>query len=215
MKKYFIFFLITWQTGLTQPFYNEILAFKKQDSLSFPEKGQILFIGSSSFTLWKEVQNDFPLHRILNRGFGGSTISDLLFYFKDIVIPYQPKQIVVYCGENDIANDSLVTGKVVFRRFVQLYDSIRFRLGNIPVVYISMKPSPSRWHLRNKMREGNLRIRKFTKKKHRNLIFVDVWSAMLNEKGEPKEDIYQEDKLHMNRKGYEIWKKMLEPLLLK
>ncbi len=201
--------------SLAQPYAKEIADFKKQDSLSFPESGQILFVGSSSFTLWKDVQQYFPQHPIINRGFGGSTLLDVTRYEADIIFPYKPKQIVIYCGENDIANDSTVTGAVVFERFKKLYDDIRLNLGKVPIVYVSMKPSPSRWHLREKQTDGNERIRKFLRKKKRRAVFVDVWPGMLGADGKPREELYIADKLHMNAQGYIIWQKLLEPLLLK
>ena len=201
--------------SLAQPYAKEIADFKKQDSLSFPESGQILFVGSSSFTLWKDVQQYFPQHSIINRGFGGSTLLDVTRYEADIIFPYKPKQIVIYCGENDIANDSTVTGAVVFERFKKLYDDIRLNLGKVPIVYVSMKPSPSRWHLRAKQTDGNERIRKFLRKKKRHAVFVDVWPGMLGADGKPREELYIADKLHMNAQGYIIWQKLLEPLLLK
>ena len=201
--------------SLAQPYAKEIADFKKQDSLSFPESGQILFVGSSSFTLWKDVQQYFPQHPIINRGFGGSTLLDVTRYEADIIFPYKPKQIVIYCGENDIANDSTVTGAVVFERFKKLYDDIRLNLGKVPIVYVSMKPSPSRWHLREKQTDGNERIRKFLRKTKRRAVFVDVWPGMLGADGKPREELYIADKLHMNAQGYIIWQKLLEPLLLK
>ena len=201
--------------SLAQPYAKEIADFKKQDSVSFPKSGQILFVGSSSFTLWKDVQQYFPQHPIINRGFGGSTLLDVTRYEADIIFPYKPKQIVIYCGENDIANDSTVTGAVVFERFKKLYDDIRLNLGKVPIVYVSMKPSPSRWHLRAKQTDGNERIRKFLRKKKRRAVFVDVWPGMLGADGKPREELYIADKLHMNAGGYAIWQKLLEPLLLK
>ncbi|HNK29797.1 MAG TPA: GDSL-type esterase/lipase family protein, partial [Ferruginibacter sp.] len=157
----------------------------------------------------------FPQHSIINRGFGGSTLLDVTRYEADIIFPYKPKQIVIYCGENDIANDSTVTGAVVFERFKKLYDDIRLNLGKVPIVYVSMKPSPSRWHLREKQSDGNERIRKFLRKKKRRAVFVDVWPGMLGADGKPREELYIADKLHMNAGGYAIWQKLLEPLLLK
>src|SRR5580692_8032994 len=87
------------------PFSSDIAAFKAQDAQTPPAKGQILFIGSSSFTRWTDVQSYFPTHPILNRAFGGSTLPDVIRYVNDIVFPYQPKQVVLYCGENDFASD--------------------------------------------------------------------------------------------------------------
>jgi lysophospholipase L1-like esterase len=199
----------------TQPFANSIAAFKKQDSISPPGANQILFVGSSSFTNWKDVQDYFPEHKIINKGFGGSTLTDVIYYADQIIIPYHPKQVIIYCGENDIAGDTLVSGKTVFKRFKALYKIVRNKLGNVPIAYISMKPSPSRWHLRSKMITGNNHIQKFLSKKNRNGQYVSVWDAMLAANGEPALEIFLEDKLHMNKAGYVIWQKIIEPFLIK
>lgn len=196
-------------------YWNDIQKFKLKDSIAFPGTGKILFVGSSSFTNWKDVQNYFPGYPIINRGFGGSALLDVIRYEKDIIFRYNPKQIFIYCGENDIANDSTVTGKIMFERFKKLYWDIRKNLPNVPVVYISMKPSPSRWHMRNKTMEGNKLIEKFLKKKKRNADFVNVWDAMLGPNGEPKPEIFIQDRLHMNAKGYAIWQKIMLPYLIK
>ena len=201
--------------GQKSPFWNDIQNFKKQDSIAFPGTDKILFVGSSSFTKWTDVQSYFPAYPIINRGFGGSAITDVIRYESDVVFPYKPKQIVIYCGENDIAGDSTVTGKIVFERFKQLYEDIRKNLLNVPILYISMKPSPSRWQMRNKMMEGNKLIEKFLQQKKRNGRFVNVWDAMLGADGQPMPDIFIQDKLHMNAKGYAIWQKIIEPYLLK
>ncbi|HNU87479.1 MAG TPA: GDSL-type esterase/lipase family protein [Ferruginibacter sp.] len=211
----FLFLGITLSAQETKPpYWNDIQAFKKQDSAAFPGTGKILFVGSSSFTKWKDVQEYFPGHPIVNRGFGGSTLLDVTRYEADAIFPYQPKQIVIYCGENDIANDSSVTGKMVFERFKQLFTDIRSKFPEVPVIYISMKPSPSRWHMRDRVMDGNKRIRKMLKKK-KHTVFVSVWNDMLGPDGEPVKEIFIEDKLHMNAKGYAIWQKLIEPYLLK
>jgi lysophospholipase L1-like esterase len=209
-----IFLLFTFYFANAQPFAEDIAAFKKKDSISFPPKNAILFVGSSSFTNWKDVQNYFPGYTIINRGFGGSSLPDVIRYSNDIIFPYHPKQIVIYCGENDLAGDSTVTGKMVFERFKQLFTDIRNRLPGIPLVYISMKPSPSRWHMKQRMIEGNDLIKKFLKKK-KNAKFISVWKNMLDTNRKPIEDIFIEDKLHMNVKGYAIWQKLIEPVLIK
>lgn len=217
-KTLFLFLLllhVAGAQGQKPAYWNDVQKFKQQDSIAFPGTGKILFVGSSSFTNWKDVQNYFPDHPIINRGFGGSTIIDVLRYEKDIIFPYKPKQIIIYCGENDIANDTAVTGKIVFERFKQLYWDIRKNLGNVPVVYVSMKPSPSRWHMRNKVIAGNVFIERYLKKKKRNASFVSVWNAMLGADGQPIPDIFIQDRLHMNAKGYAIWQKILLPYLIK
>ncbi len=215
MKSVALFFLLfTFCFANAQPFAEDIAIFKKQDSVFFPPKNAILFIGSSSFTNWKDVQDYFPKHTIINRGFGGSSLLDVIRYADKIIFPYKPKQIVIYCGENDVAGDSTITSKIVFQRFLILYYNIRTNLGNIPISFISMKPSPSRWHMRQIKIDGNKRIAKFLKKKKRNGTFINVWNSMLDEIGKPNVDLFLSDMLHMNVKGYTIWQKIIQPHLL-
>ena len=207
-------FLYSYSIITAQPFYEDIQAFKKQDSLNFPPKQAILLVGSSSFTNWKDVQNNFPQFTIVNRGFGGSSISDVIRYAEDIIFPYQPKQIVIYCGENDLAGSDTVTAKMVFQRFVQLFTLIRNKMPAVPMAFISLKPSPSRWHLNNKMIETNTLIKKYLHKKKKTN-FIDVYHKMLDANGTPIKEIFIEDNLHMNAKGYAIWQKIIEPYLKK
>lgn len=197
-----------------QPFAEDIVAFKKQDSISFPPKNAILFVGSSSFTNWKDVQSYFPKHAIINRGFGGSSLPDLIRYANDIILPYQPKQIIIYCGENDLAGSDTVTPKMVYYRFEELYFLIKKQFPRLPITFISLKPSPSRWHLRYKMMEANNLIKKLLFKTAGNQ-FIDVYHSMLDKNGEPIKEIFLEDNLHMNARGYAIWQKLIEPVLKK
>ena len=195
------------------PFWNDVQQFKKQDSVTFPPNQAILLIGSSSFTMWKDVNDYFPGYTILNRGFGGSTLLDQIRYANDIIFPYQPKQIVIYCGENDLASSDTVTAAMVVDRFKQLYQMIRAKT-NAPVAFIALKPSPSRRHLFAKMREANKEIASFLAT-HPQTSFVDVHTKMLNTAGEPMPEIFLEDSLHMNAKGYAIWQEILKPVLIK
>ena len=195
------------------PFWNDIQTFKKQDSVSFPPRNAILLIGSSSFTKWTDVQDYFPGYTIVNRGFGGSTLLDEIFYVNYIVFPYQPKQIIIYCGENDLASSDTVSAAMVLDRFKQLFQMIRNKT-EAPIAYISMKPSPSRRHLFTKMREGNQLIKDFLVTQ-KNTAFIDVHQRMLDITGEPMPEIFLDDSLHMNAKGYAIWKKEMEPYMQK
>lgn len=194
--------------------YDEIQAFRKKDSISKPVPGQILFVGSSSFRLWKTLQKDFPGYPIINRGFGGSTLMDLIHYHREVVVPYKPKQIIIYCGENDLASSDTVSADNVLKRFEIFYFLVRKYYPKIPLVYISIKPSPSRKHLMPKMVEANELIKDFLKKRNHNR-FVDVYHLMLTENGEPRAELFGDDKLHMNAAGYEIWQKALLPVLVK
>lgn len=199
----------------TKPaFYDDILAFKKQDSINFPPKNAILFVGSSSFTNWTDVQDYFPGYTIINRGFGGSTLMDVIRYSNEIIIPYQPKQIVIYCGENDMAYDDSLYPAQVEQRFEELFDIIREHYPKVPIVYISIKPSPSREKLMPKFNVANVMIKNFLKEKKKTK-FIDVYHKMLDVDGKPMKDIFIEDNLHMNAKGYRIWQNLIQPHLIK
>ncbi|SRR5258706_4028147 len=196
------------------PFWKEIKAFKKSDSISFPVSNQILFVGSSSFRLWADVSNYFPGYPIINRGFGGSTLKEVNFYFNDIIKPYHAKQIVIYCGDNDFAADNTLAVDSVVNRFEVVFGKIRLTDKKVQITYVSIKPSPSRKTLISKFIETNERIRQFLKKQ-KNSSFVDVYHKMLDERGAPLKKIFLPDSLHMNSQGYAIWQKEIKPYLLK
>lgn len=196
------------------PFWDEISAFKHQDSIHPPPARPILFVGSSSFRFWKTVGEAFPGYPIINRGFGGSSFPHVIQYSPDIIFPYNPKQIVIYCGDNDLAGSDTVTGEVVYNRFVELYKTIRSRLKKVDVLFVSIKPSPSRARLMPRMEDANSRIAAFLKTQ-KHAAFVDVYHLMLTPDGQPVDDLFTGDKLHMNAKGYAIWQKAIQPYLLK
>lgn len=196
-----------------QPFIKEINAFKQADSLNMPPQNAILFAGSSTFRLWHNIKDDFKDFTIINRGFGGSALPDVIRYTEEILFPYQPKQVVIYCGENDFAIDKFLPVDSVVNRFSTLFGMIRKRLPNTHISFVSMKPSPSRWHLKEKMLQANKSISEFLGSKH-NTSYIDIWSAMLNESGLPRPEIFLKDSLHMNGLGYIIWKHKILPKLL-
>jgi len=220
MKKLGIsFFLLAWLAlpaaraqETLPPFWDEIQAFKQQDSLQMPPQHAVLFVGSSSLRMWDNMQEMLPGTTVLNRGFGGSNLLDLKRYLNDIVYPYQPKQIVIYSGENDIAADT-VQAPEVLDRFKDVFQHIRQEMPQVPVVFISIKPSPSRARYLPIIQESNQLIRSYLKSQPKTQ-YVDTYSLMLDEKGKPMKDIFLTDSLHMNNKGYEIWTKALTPHLL-
>jgi lysophospholipase L1-like esterase len=197
-----------------KPFAREIGAFKKSDSIQFPAANQILFVGSSSFTFWKDVQTYFQGYPIINRGFGGSTLKNLIFYFDEIVMPYHARQIVIYGGENDLAYEKTATPDTVIKRFKVLFSKIRTMDARVPVTYVSMKPSPSRKSLMTAYEEANELIRRFLKSQRRTS-FVDVYHKMLDAKGTPIKSLFLADSLHMNANGYALWQKEMKPFLKK
>ena len=195
------------------PFINEIQAFKKQDSIQSPPKKAILFVGSSSFRLWKDLESAFPKHQLINRGFGGSSLPDVIRYADDIILPYKPKQVVIYCGENDFTAPG-VNADLVFERFKSLFERIRVELPRTHILYVSIKPSPSRAKYRVEIERANELIQKFIEGNKR-AEFVDVYHPMLQADGQPMPDLFLADKLHMNSKGYAIWQEQIAPHLKK
>jgi lysophospholipase L1-like esterase len=211
-----LLFLVFYFPGTAQEtprYYQQIQDFKQQDSENPPPKDAILFIGSSSFTRWTDVQAYFPGHVIINRGFGGSTLPDVIRYTPDIIIPYQPRQVVIYCGENDFVSPG-VTAEIVFDRFTTLFELIRKDLPESHILFVSFKPSPSRLKYMPEMARGNDMIKKYLKGFKRTG-FVDVYHKMLLADGSPMPDIFAADALHMTKAGYDIWQKALKPHLKK
>jgi lysophospholipase L1-like esterase len=186
--------------------------FAEADAKAMPPAKANLFVGSSSIAGWRSLAADFPEAEVINRGFGGSHFSDLNHYVKELVLKYQPAQIFVYEGDNDI-NAGKTPARVAedFATFVKV---VHKALPKTKITFISIKPSKSRWKLWPKMREANEQIKRSCKG-HDWLRVVDVGSAMLNERGEPKDEIFVEDGLHMNKAGYKIWAEQIRPLLLK
>ncbi len=190
-------------------FDKEILNFKNwDDKNSFPDSA-VLFVGSSSIRMWK-THKYFPGLKVINRGFGGSHISDVIFFFNDVVNKYKPAKVVFYAGDNDIfAGKSPLKVFNDFKNFVNL---VRDSVGNIDIFYIPIKPSINRWKFWPKMNETNLMIKNYCEKRN-NVFYVDVVPGMLNEKGTPKRDIFISDGLHLNAAGYEIWTEILNKFL--
>lgn len=195
-----------------KPFYNEIQDFKKADRQHFPPQNAILFVGSSSIRMWDDLQSYFPGYTVIQRGFGGSGLNDAILYADDIIVPYHPKQIVIYSGENDVAEGASSTD--VLQRFTELFTLIREKLPAVAVIYISIKPSPSREKYMPVMEEANVMIRRFLSG-YPETVYVDVYHPMLNGEGKPRKELFSADDLHMNSKGYELWRDAIMPYLVK
>jgi lysophospholipase L1-like esterase len=160
------------------------------------------------------VQDYFPGYQIINRGFGGSSFPDAIRYFDKIVLPYHPRQIVIYEGDNDLASSNKITADSILNRFKILFYLIRKNIPNANIAFVSIKPSLSREKLMPEMAKANSLIQNFLKGK-KNASFIDVFHAMLDESGQPRKDIFFSDGLHMNAKGYAIWQKIIAPYLIK
>lgn len=193
-------------------FWQDIQNFKKLDQETPPAKDAILLIGSSSFTKWTDVGNYFPDKTIINRGFGGSRLTDLNFYANDLLNPYQPKQIIIYCGENDFADNDKLKAKEVVNRFKEFYTKIRQKFPDIEVDYISIKYSPSREKLWPKMKAANKKIAAFMKKEP-NAEFIDITKVMQDANGNVRKDLFVEDMLHITPEGYRLWTSVMNPYM--
>ncbi|MEI8074145.1 MAG: GDSL-type esterase/lipase family protein [Bacteroidota bacterium] len=199
----------------TSPAYwSDIQTFKKADSTRMPDPNSILLIGSSSFTKWKDVNEYFPGYPMLNRAFGGSTLVDVIRYAYDIIMPYRPKQVLIYCGENDLASKDSISATEVLTRVKTLFEIIRTNFPTAAIGYVSIKPSPVRASIQVKVKQANKAIKAFFKLQ-KNAAFIDIYDAMLDAKGQMREELYVGDRLHMKPAGYEIWKKIMQPYLVK
>ena len=190
----------------------EIAAFEAADREHPPEKGGIVFVGSSSIRLWKTLAQDFPDHRVLNRGFGGSEIADSVQFAERIVIPYAPRQVVLYAGGNDL-NAGRPVGKVIadFKAFA---GKIRAALPDAEIDYISIAGNPARWAHVEKVKAVNAAVEAWIGEQPR-MKFINVFPRMMGADGLPKPEIFVEDRLHMNAAGYAIWKEVVGPFLVK
>ena len=193
-------------------FWQDIQNFKKLDQETVPPKDAILLLGSSSFTKWTDVANYFPDKTIINRGFGGSRLTDLNYYANDLLNPYQPKQIIIYCGENDFADNDKLKAEVVVDRFKDFYKKIREKFPNIEVDYISIKYSPSREKLWPQMKIANKKIAEFMKKEP-NAEFIDITKVMQDANENVRKDLFLEDMLHITPEGYQLWASMMMPYM--
>lgn len=209
-----LFFTGSVQSAIAQslpPFWNEISTFKISDKQNPPPEHEILFVGSSSFRMWDHLNESFPGYKIINRGFGGSQLTDVIRYFYDIILPYHPRQVVIYCGENDLMD---VSAHEVSVRFQTLFGMIRKNLPDATIDFVSIKPSPSRMAIRDKVIAANQMIKNFITAQPKSK-YIDVYHQMMDKNGKEYEGIFKDDMLHLNAKGYAIWQKVILPYLIK
>jgi len=196
--------LFTFNAAFSQNFIAEIKSFEKQDSLSKSASGQVLLVGSSTFRLWQSYQEDLAAFPVINRGFGGSQMSDLNFYFEKIVTKYDPKVILVYEGDNDLAaGESPIS---VFEDFKIFAEKVKKQLPNTIVGYCSIRPSLARIKLRDKQMAANDLIQAYCKKM-KGFYFIDIQKDFYLKNGDLMPDVFVSDKLHLNKIGYDIWTK--------
>lgn len=171
-----------------------------------PDKKLVVFTGSSSVVMWKDVQSRFPDYSIINNGFGGSHFSDLLYFYDELITKQTPEILFIYEGDNDVAGEKKTSE--VYKDAKTLVKKLQRDLPSTKVVFISPKPSVARWHLKKQYDKINKKLKKLCKKTD-NFEFADVWPIMLDENGMVYTDIFVEDNLHMNKKGYDLWEEVI------
>jgi lysophospholipase L1-like esterase len=194
----------------------EIRRLERHDRRGMPPEGVIVFTGSSSIRFWKTLKEDMSPLRVLNRGFGGSQIFEVTHYVDRIVLPYRPRGVVLYAGENDIAGVKFSrkrSAEELQNDFQQFCFAVHSHLPQAAIYYVSIKPLKLRLRLWPEMQKANRLIERFTESDMR-LHFVDVSTAMLDAAGEPRRDLFKWDGIHMNEEGYVIWTRILRPILL-
>lgn len=186
-----------------------IASYEAQDRTNAPAPGCIVFTGSSYIRLWTNLVADFPGQPVVNRGFGGCHLADVFNYADSIIIPYAPRQVVIYAGGNDI--NSKKPPEIVFGDFVALMKKLQASLPRAKLVFISCPPSPKRWAQTADIRKTNTLIANYCRRHH--LTFVNTFDLMLGPDGLPRPEIYVEDQLHLNAAGYAIWAAAVRPHL--
>ena len=192
-------------------FESTIVQYEEDDKSSGLHPEAVLFTGSSSIRRWKSLAVDFAPIPVLNRGFGGSTIPEVTHYAERIILPHKPKIIVFYCGENDLSNDE-AEAELALKSFQDFSEWLASHLPETKLFFIAIKPSIRRWHYWPKMTEANQLLKNFIDKND-NYYYIDVASNMLDNEGVVLQDIFVEDNLHLNEKGYKIWTDLVRPVL--
>ncbi|MEO9135360.1 MAG: SGNH/GDSL hydrolase family protein [Casimicrobiaceae bacterium] len=184
-------------------------AFAADDVVHPHAAGGVLFVGSSSIRLWSHLEDQFQnLPVVIKRGFGGSQLSDCVKNLSRLVLRYRPHTVLVYAGDNDLALGT--APREVLGRFTAFVDGVHGDLPDTRIVYISIKPSPSRIRLLSQVRETNALIQDYAERE-REVDYIDVFTPMLDASGKPRLELFREDALHLNAQGYALWKKIITP----
>lgn len=194
------------QRAPVDPWQADMQRFAAADREHPPARGGIVFTGSSSIRLWSGLAEDFPGRPVLNRGFGGSTLADATRHVDELVTRYAPRTVVLYAGDNDLAAGA--TPAQVHADFQAFVRAVHARLPHTRILFVSIKPSPARAALLPAMRRANALIRAEAERS-KNVGYVDVATPMLDAQGRPRAELFLDDRLHMNREGYALWRSAL------
>jgi lysophospholipase L1-like esterase len=200
-------------TGSPRAWESSIRTFERRDRSNPPPSGAIVFTGSSSFTFWTSLQEDMAPLQVINRGFGGARMDDVVHYADRIVLPYHPRAVVLFAGTNDITWPRPATAQQVFAGYQAFVQRLQAELPDVPIYYVSITPTPARWRYWTIVQEANRLIQAHTRTDPR-LHFIDLTPALLGPDGRPDRKLYRADRVHPNRKGYAVWKAAIKPVLL-
>lgn len=189
---------------------DDIAAFEAEDEAQTPPEDALLFVGSSSIRLWDSLKEDMAPMPVIQRGFGGSKLGDCIHYADRIVTPYAPKALVVFCGSNDIAGDNPKSAETVFGLYKDFVATVHADLPGLPIYFIAISPTSSRWEHRDIVAEANRLVEAYSAQ-HEELYFINTAVALLDENGASKEELFREDKLHLNADGYAVWTSIIRP----
>lgn len=192
--------------------YEEEIERLEKVRLNIEYDPEIIFYGSSSIRLWEDLNTDFPDKKVVNLGFGGSTLAACVWFLDRVMLNYKPKALIVYAGDNDLGDGRNPEEVVIF--FQQLMVQTKKRFGDMPCYFISLKPSLSRWHMVNQFIYTNNLIHSEILKDDNSWTFIDIFKKMLDKSGKPNPELYKEDGLHLTEKGYRLWKEIVNSFLI-
>ncbi|MDX2302350.1 MAG: GDSL-type esterase/lipase family protein [Microscillaceae bacterium] len=193
--------------------YEEEVKYLEKKAQAQNPAEKVIFYGSSTIRLWDTVEKDFSQHNPVNLGFGGSTLAACVWFFERLILAHPTKSLIFYGGDNDLGEGRHPEEVFIFMQ--QLLFKVRRHLGNIPFTYISIKPSPARWHIADRVRFTNKIIRQEIEKGNDRQYFIDIYEAMLGKDGKPDPSFFISDGLHLSPKGYQVWKDILNRHSLK
>jgi len=208
----FVLSLVAAEKSPSEKWEKDIQVFEAADKVNPPPDGGVLFVGSSTIRMWKTLKEDFPEHKVINRGFGGSQIADAVFFADRIVIPYKPKMILFYAGGNDI--NAGKSPETVFEDFKAFVVKVREKLPDVRTAFMSSGPSIARWAQADKQRKLNQLIKEYIGTSS-NMDFIDAFDVFLGADGKPRPELFVNDKLHNNAEGYKIRAELVRPYLEK
>jgi lysophospholipase L1-like esterase len=191
-------------------FENNVRLYEALDKTNPPPRNAILLVGDSQFFRWKTLHEDLPGYTIINRGIDSFETSDLLYFFDRLVLPYQPRLIIMHVGGNDVHGGK--SGEQVLGDFKAFVAKVRATQPTVPIAFSSMTPGPGRWEEADKRKQANTTIKNYIATQP-GLRFIDLWDAMLTPEGKPRMDLWVADGIHPNHEGYLVRVKIMQPLL--